>query len=385
MATLPFETQISQALADNAIPGVVLRAKSKDGRIDYTKSIGPWDTTTIFPLASTSKLITCIAAAQAIAQGLITLDKDVTPLLPTLAAQPILTGFDSDGKPLLKRRQKAITFRHLLTHSYGQTYSVMDPDLTGQYLKTHGLPAAPIDGSWSVEETFNYPLLSEPGDAWVYGPGIDWAGRVIEKLSGVSLEEFMRVNIFAPLGITDMTFFPGSRPGMVERIARLSVRDKETGKSVPAPPEVTLPDPARIQHCLGGAGLFASIDEYLKVVESILAEDEKLLKKEDAAELLFQRQIPVEGNLELPETTVGWVPHPNEGYTWSLAGLLSPTGRGHRGHGTTESGHRGSDFLQWGGMYNSAWVRILKGHDVDWIMELTDTTKTCSLLTARPA
>ncbi|ROW06384.1 hypothetical protein VMCG_04286 [Cytospora schulzeri] len=345
MAPLPFETQISQALADNTIPGVVLRAKSKDGRIDYTKNIGPWDTTTIFPLMSMSKLITSIAAAQAIEQGLITLDADVAPLLPTLAAQPILTGFDSDGKPLLKKRQKAITFRHLMTHSYGQTYTMIDPDLTGRYLESQGRPAVFIDGSRSVEDTFDFPLLAEPGEAWHYGPGIEWAGLVLEKVSGVSLEEFLRAHIFAPLGIRDMTFFPARHPGMLERMAALSVRDEDTGKSVPPPPDTDVVDPTQIKYCLGGAGLFASIEEYLKVLESILADDEKLLKRGNVEELLFQPQLRVEGKLEVPEWVVGWTPQPDDGYTWSLAGLLTPDGKGHRGKG----------FLQWGGLYNPSW------------------------------
>lgn len=345
MASLPFETKISQALADNIIPGVVLRAKSKDGRLDYTKSIGPWDTTTLFSMKSMTKLLTSIAAAQAIEQGLITLDTDVTPLLPTLAAQPILTGFDSSGKPLLRKRRAAITFRHLMTHSYGQTYAMMDPAVTGRYLKSQGVPEVPIDGARSVEETFDFPLLFEPGEAWMYGPGIDWAGLVLEKLSGVSLEELMRVHIFAPLGIRDITFFPARRPGMVERIAGLSMRDEKTGKSVPAPPEMADVDPAQIKHCLGGSGLFASIDDYLKVLESILADDEKLLKRNNVAELLFQSQLRVKGKLEVTELAVGWTPGPDEGYTWSLSGLLTPGGKD----------HRGKTFLQWGGMYNSSW------------------------------
>ncbi|KUI60658.1 Acyltransferase LovD [Cytospora mali] len=347
MAPLSFETQISEALAEHIHPGVVLRAKSKDGRLDYTKAIGPWDTKTIFPMMSMTKLLTSIAAAQAIEQGLIALETDITPYLPTLAAQPILTGFDpDDGKPILKQRTSAITFRHLLTHSYGQTYPIMDARVTGRYVRQFGAgEVVAIDGTRSVEETFDVPLLCEPGEAWIYGPGLDWAGLVIEKVSGVTLEEFMAAHIFAPLGIKDMSFFPARHPGMVERIAELSARDEGTGRAVPAPPEMIIVDPAQVKYCQGGGGLFASIDDYLKVVESLLMDDEKLLKKKTAEELLFQQQLHIKREMKLHPWVVGWTPEPTEGYTWSLAGLLTPAGKGHRGKG----------FLQWGGMYNSSW------------------------------
>lgn len=350
MAPLPFETQFSQALADNIIPGAVLRAKSRDGRIDYTENFGPWDTkTTIFPLMSMTKLLTGIAAAQVLDQGLITLETDVSPLVPVLAAQPILTGFDADGAPLLRKRQNTITFRHLLTHAVGQTLPPIDPDVTGRYQARAGVKVVPLHGAYPIEECFgSTPLLFEPGDEWRYGPGVDWAGVVIEKLTGVSLEAYMRVHIFEPLGIRDLTFFPARHPGMVERIAKPSVRDEATGAPVPAAPGYggVIVDLADIRHCHGGSGLYGSLEEYYKVLESLLLDDEKLLSKETTASLIFQQQLRAEPPLEMPAWTVSWVPQPTEGYTWSLAGLLTPAGKLHRGKG----------FLQWGGMYNSSWV-----------------------------
>ncbi|ROV97828.1 hypothetical protein VPNG_08670 [Cytospora leucostoma] len=344
MAPPPFETEISQALADNIIPGAVLRARSKDGRLDYTKSFGPWDTTTVFPMASMTKLITSIAAAQAIERGLITLDADIAPILPALAAQPILTGFDSSsGQPILRKRQKPITLRHLLTHSYGQTYGFADPSRTGRYLETLGRRAEFPAGDRSAEETYDHPLLFEPGEAWAYGPGIDWAGLAVERVSGLALEDFVRRHVFAPLGVLrgDSTFFPARRPGLLARVARVSARDDGTGKLVPPDGEV---DPSQVGFALGGSGLYATVDDYFRVVESLLLDDEKLLKKE-TAELLFQPQLRADSGVKLFPGVVGWTPPLAEGYTWSLAGLLTPAGNGHRGKG----------FLQWGGAYNSIW------------------------------
>lgn len=120
MALPAFEAQISKAWEDKAVPGAVMLAKSRDGKVDYQKNVGPWDETTVFPLASMTKLVTSIAVAKAIEEGLFALDTDVSPYLPSLAAQPILSGFSEAGELVLRRREKAITLRHLMTHTYGQ-------------------------------------------------------------------------------------------------------------------------------------------------------------------------------------------------------------------------------------------------------------------------
>lgn len=77
--TLPsFEAEIYKALEDKTIPGVVLLARSRDGKVNYAKNINPWDETTVFRLTSMTKLFTSIAMGKAIERGLVTLDTDVT-------------------------------------------------------------------------------------------------------------------------------------------------------------------------------------------------------------------------------------------------------------------------------------------------------------------
>ncbi|KAJ0124856.1 hypothetical protein J7T55_006199 [Diaporthe amygdali] len=354
MDPLPFEAQFSKALADNTIPGAVLLAKSKDGKINYTKSFGPWDETTILRLASMTKLLTSVAAAKAIEQDLITLDSDIAPHLPTLAAQPILAGFSAAGEPILRKREKTITLRHLLSHSYGQAYTFLDTEVTGRYAQSVGKDPGldSVMGRRSVEDTFDYPLVAEPGEGWAYGPGLDWAGRLVEVVSGVTLEEFMRAHIFAPLGVENITFFPARLPGGAGKVAALSIRDGQTGKAIPAPPEAAGVDPAEVKHCMGGGGMFAAMGDYLKVVKSILDDDERVLNR-DTARLLFAPLLSDDGKdrATLVEAfrhidwIVGWTPEPAEAYSWSLAGLLTPGGNAHRRKG----------FLQWSGAYNLSW------------------------------
>lgn len=359
MVLASFEAKISKALEDETIPGVILLAKSTDGNVNYAKNFGPWDETTIFRLTSMTKLLTSIAVGKAIEQGLVTLDTDVTPNLPVLAVQPILSGTHEGGEPILRKREKPITLRHLMTHSYGQAYTFLDPEVTGRYVQSvlgrdPGLQS--ILGRSSVDETLAYPLVTEPGEGFAYGPGIDWAGRLVEVLAEVSLEDYLQRHVLAPLGAAagSITFLPDRKtPDFARKRAVLSVRDERTGRAVPAPPGAADVDPAEVEHCMGGAGMFANMGTYFMVLESLLADDERLLKRE-TARLLFEPLLSGGGKdraalveaFRNPEWVVGWTPGPAEGYSWSLAGLVTPGGNAHRGKG----------FVQWSGAYNLSWV-----------------------------
>lgn len=124
---------------------------------------------TVFVMASMTKLITTIAALQLVERGLVALDQDVSPQLPVLAAQPILAGFGDDGVPVLKTREKPITLRQLLTHSFGGVYGFLSSNIA-RYRHHLG-----IDGArgTTVDELFAMPLLYEPGESWTYGGGLD--------------------------------------------------------------------------------------------------------------------------------------------------------------------------------------------------------------------
>ena len=74
-----------------------------------------------------------------------------------------------------------------------------------------------------------YPLLFEPGEGWMYGSGTDWAGEAIARVNSTTLEEFMRANIWEPLGMTSTTFHPELHPGMMERLVAMYERTDDHG------------------------------------------------------------------------------------------------------------------------------------------------------------
>src|SRR6267143_2051504 len=131
--------------------------------------------------------------------------KSVDEVLPQLEAPKVLEGFDASGTPKLRPAKRAITLRHLLTHTSGFTYSNWS-DCIPQYEKATGMP----DIAESRNGAFASPLEFDPGDRWQYGIGMDVVGKIIEAVSDESLEIYFREHIFEPLGMAKTGFLISS-------------------------------------------------------------------------------------------------------------------------------------------------------------------------------
>lgn len=250
----------------------------------------PLQTSSIMWIASCTKLMTSICALKLVEQGKLTLDDPVYTHIPELKHFKILETFDNNGKPVETQHKKPITLRTLLTHTSGLTYDSFHPKLLA-WCAHHG--RTPNTGT-KLLKRFDSPLTFEPGESWFYGPSIDYAGLLIERVSGVTLEGFMRENLWEPLGIKDMTFKLSSRPDLVERMAAMSEREagSSTVKYMGGKQFHQDTDGSEIEDCLGGQGVFTSPEEYFKVVKAVLTteDDEKLLKKETLNEF-FKPQL----------------------------------------------------------------------------------------------
>lgn len=234
--------------------------------------------------------MTSICALQLVEAGKLSLDAPVYDLIPELKPFNILKSFSADGAPVLVPHEEAITLRSLLTHTSGLSYDGMHPSLLAWCAHTGRVPTT---GS-TLLERFNAPLVFEPGSSWMYGAGLDYAGLLIERASGVSLEEYMREHLWAPLGIRDMTFNLGRRPDLKDRMADMSGRDVESGKVMVSGERQSYldADGSEIRDCCGGQGVFTSAEEYFKVLRAVLTleEDGKLLRKETVEEF-FRPQL----------------------------------------------------------------------------------------------
>ncbi|KAH8652006.1 beta-lactamase [Ilyonectria robusta] len=355
------ESSFQVACDDGNIPGAVLVATNRDGSFDYAKAFGfrslegdvkpRCEVDTIMGLFSATKFVTTIAALQLVEQGLVSLDDDTSDLIPELARLPILASMEG-GKAELRTRRNPITLRHLLTHSSGLAYTFMSATLR-EYQESVGKPAfAPPRG---VVESYNTPLVFEPGTSWTYSTGLDWVGLLISRVSKLSLEEYFQKNIMARLDIKDITFWVDKHPELKDRLASLSIRD-QSSTEVSAGKAIHYKGPnmmMAVQEEFGGQGLYASMSSYLKILKSILVNDEQLLKKETTA-IMFEPQLTAESREALqavyqnqPSTgpcSIGSF-RPDIQYNWGLGGLLS----------MEDGDWRKKGCMNWSGMPNLLW------------------------------
>lgn len=255
----------------------------------------PLQTDTVMWIASCTKLMTSICTLQLVERGKLTLDEAVYPHIPELKDFKILQTFDNEGKPVEVQHTKPITLRTLLTHQSGLTYDAMHPKLLA-WLAYRG--RKPSTGA-TLLKRFDAPLTFEPGESWMYGSGADYAGLLIERVTGLTLEEYMRQNLWEPLGIKDMTFQLKSRPDMKDRMADMSKRDEGSTKVRYTQERMGFQEEngEEVQSCMGGQGVFTSAGEYIKVLKALLTtdEDEKLLKKDTIKEF-FKPQLCESGS-----------------------------------------------------------------------------------------
>lgn len=298
-------------------------------------------------LCSMTKLHTSVAALQLVERGFVTLEEDVSDLIPSFAKQKILTGFTDDGTPTFRKRKKPVTLRHLLTHSAGAGYPFLHESLH-KFVQWKKLSKE----AGTVDELFDTPLLYEPGEGFLYGSAADRVGQVIEKLTGQSLEEYMREHIWEPLGMDSTTFFPEQHPHIQAR--RVPMTFSADGKS----PAAENPDAPTfttfLREPFGGQGLFASMRDHGKLLHSLLVDDGKVLNRETAA-MMFRPQLSSASKRDLldkmqnPWWVVGDFPPTGE-YDWGLASILID-GDSHP--------YRRNGALAWYGAANTFWVCYL--------------------------
>ncbi|KAH6871535.1 beta-lactamase [Thelonectria olida] len=330
------EDTFTTAIAQGKIPGTVLMATSETGSFRYSRAFGPrslhgteealkLDALLVF--ASFTKLITTIAALQLVERGKWTLDEDVFDILPELKRLPILAEM-KEGRAVLTKRENNITLRHLLTHSSGVGYS-MTSTLIQEYHTSIGLPpSAPFP---KVVDRFGCPLLFEPGSSWQYGGGLDWVGLGVARIAQTTLEEYCQQNIFGPLRITDTTFWPERQPVLRARLAGMTVRDSNVPDGQGTMLPYSGPGPGgEYAEEFGGQGAYGTIPDFLKILQSLLADDEKLVKRETSAEM-FKPQLNCESQKALQATFgsndrsrlfIGEFPEHVQ-YDWGLGGLLT--------------------------------------------------------------
>ena len=342
--------QFEAAFANANLAGAVGLIVDRDG-VTYSRALGvkeaggdmPMAEDTLFQIASMTKALVSAGAMQLVEQGKLDLDADLGALLPDLANPQVLTGFGADGQPQLRPAKRAITLRHLLTHTAGLGYFFIHP----QVLQYFGAVGMPTPGSLA---SLKMPLMFDPGERWEYSVATDWAGLAVEAASGQRLGDYLAQHLFAPLGM-DHT---GFRDALPDHAARVHGRDAHGQLGV---------TPIYIgggEFDSGGGGITSTAPDYARFVRMVLnggeLDGQRVLQAETVAEMGRNQIGPIRAGYmgsAMPDFAPPYDAFPDQHTGWGLGFLINP-----------EPGPNGRSpgSLHWAGIFNSYyWIDPAKG------------------------
>ncbi|MEO5711619.1 MAG: serine hydrolase domain-containing protein [Nocardioidaceae bacterium] len=265
--------------SEPGVPGVSAVVTDRAGNV-YEGAAGKralgedadFTTDTTCAIFSTTKAIAGTAALQLVEEGSLDLDAPAKQYAPALGDIEVLDGFDDDGTPRTRAPRRDITTRMLLTHTAGFGYDFFNESYN-RLAQEQGQPSVITSSHASI----NTPLLFEPGERWEYGSNIDWAGQVVEGITGKRLGEVMAERILGPLGMDD-TAFTMTDP-MRSLLAKLHQRGDD---GTLEPTDIVLPQDPEVH--MGGHGLYSNALDYAKFMRMWLNDGEgpdgRILKKE---------------------------------------------------------------------------------------------------------
>jgi CubicO group peptidase (beta-lactamase class C family) len=267
---------------DNQVAGVVALVL-QDGKPAYERAFGWSDkesgrkmtTDTIFRIASQTKAITTTAVLALMEEGKIGITEPVSHFIPTFAKTTVAVKSDSGVNIVPAKRP--ITIQDLMTHTAGISYGT-ESQVASLY-EAKGLGPAAGNGWYTadksepicetMERLGTLPFVAQPGEAFVYGYNTDILGCVVEKASGMPLDEFVRTRITGPLGMTDTQFFlPAEQRGRLATVygssgdgtmVRAAEGSKGQGHYIDGPRK----------SFAGGAGLLSTARDYARFLEMI--------------------------------------------------------------------------------------------------------------------
>ena len=342
------EATLRAGVSRRKIPAAVAMVAAAE-KTTYAGAFGKRDsasgvdvtTDSIFSIASMTKAITSVAAMQLAERGKVQLDEPVEKHLPQLAKLEVLDGFDKEsGKPVLRPVNKPVTLRRLLTHTSGFAYDIWDERMF-QYTKQAGLSLVG-------------PLAFDPGTRWQYGTGVDWAGRLVEAVSGQTLEAYFERNIFEPLGMKDTKYsVPAEKfdrlVGGYQRQADGSL--KENPRTLPAPPKAFN----------GGGGLYSTAGDYVRFMQMILRRG----RGSDQEQILQTKTVDLMASNQIGELSAGKLRSNRPNLSSDVdfhPGFTDKFGLGFLINTTAYEGGRSAGSLAWAGISNTFyWIDPRRG------------------------
>ena len=347
------------------VPGVVAMVTDREGTI-YEGAAGKrtvgeaadMTTDSVFAIFSTTKPITGTAVLQLVEEGKLDLDAPAKNYVPEIGALQVLDGFDAAGKPILRAPKRDITTRMLLLHTAGFGYDFFNESYKRL---THELGFPNVVSS--TKACISTPLLFDPGDAWEYGTSMDWAGQVVEGITGKRLGTVLQERIFEPLGMHDTRFT--MTDSMHARLACIHQRGADgsltplVGFELPQDPEVHM----------GGGGLYGTVGDYCRFMRMWLNDGDGEFGRVLKPETIRMAEKSGLGKVQMkmlpgviPELSNDAEFFPGEPKSWALTFMVNETGA-HTG--------RPAGSLSWAGLANCFfWIDRKNGVAGYWATQI---------------
>ncbi len=294
------DTHFQRYIDDGRLTGWQV-AVSRGGQVVHHSTAGhrdrdaelDWADDTVVRLYSMTKPITSVAAMLLYEEGAFELKDPVSRWIPAFADARVYRN-GSAMKPITDPITEPVRMWHLLTHTAGLTYGFHHQHVTDAIYRAKGFEwgvPADMDLAAACDAWASMPLAFQPGTEWNYGVSTDVLGRVVEIISGLSLDEFFRQRIFEPLGMTDTGFVV--RDDQADRAARLYSPHPGTGQAFISPLETPATKPPSMLS--GGGGLWGTASDYLRFCHMLMGRGEV-----GGARLLGSRTVDYMARNHLP-------------------------------------------------------------------------------------
>jgi len=344
------DDMLQDAVSSGDIPGVVAMV-ARRGKIVFHKAYGMADNQSsrklkkddIFRIASQSKAITSTALMMLWEEGKFRLDDPVSKFIPEFKDPEVLTRFTyGDTSYANVPAEEEITIRHLLTHTSGIGYGVIDGDERFKMIyKKAGITDLFTTENISIEESVTklakLPLHHNPGEKFTYSEGLDVLGYFIEIVSGMPFDEFLRQRLFDPLGMNDTWFYlPEKKAGRLVSVQQKSKNDDWERYPVTFyDPDYPIKGARRFYS--GGAGLSSTAKDYATFLQMYLNNGElngvRILSRTTIQSMMANQTGDLWGR--------------NSGRYYGLAfGVLNDDGQALAGNGSAGT-------FDWGGYFNT--------------------------------
>jgi len=262
---------------DGIVPNIVTYVARK-GKVVHHKAFGysnlenktPLKKDDIYRIASQSKAITTVALMTLYEEGKFLLEDPVSKYIPAFKNPRVLENYDKNTLVVKTRAAKReVNIHDLLTHTAGIPYEhplENSPEFKVPYFNSvENDVLADV-----VNKIAARPLLSDPGEKFVYGLNTDVVGRLIEVLSGMPFDTFLKTRVLGPIGMNDTHFYlPEAKSGrLVELYSKTKVEEKLTRHANDNYRQYAIRGPKT--YFSGGAGLLSTIEDYAKFCQMLL-------------------------------------------------------------------------------------------------------------------